>query len=900
MPPLSPRSGKRKIQDLATSEAASHSNDNTICKKICAEELSRDPASDKDKENDAPMPSVDQMPLDKSHKEASTVVGRAAMIGAVHNSSKDDESAVKLSVAARAALFENAICQSGGRGTLPVKRPVTRPHLKQSFSSFNMGLASSTKTNGFPRSAAAKLSTSSAEETNSAVTPPPSGSKGKGATRPGTPKKPELPALAIIKEPVCETPVSSSGTHVEKTGLTVTAQDGGTVFDSPATLAPGNGCEDGDDSVFEDTSLPLPMDEENVAPEESKSAEARVQSSSEDDSNKATVSSEATETAQEAVAAMEDSAQPQESGDASPLKTEVPIPASDRGEAECQNSGALHALHHGVEVLESTPIASSGITEISRRVHRNSSSSTGGKECLMSPEEAAVFDEIDDILNEAMDSECSDVSSCSVAQPAVQPSSTPPRAVEHQQPSHEPLAMPKADSPRTSTKEQPTGQLPRTISSFRKQQRDATPQHCPVVSTPSRMSHDLMHKDDEQLLSLDEKLKALQECVLTQQTVISQATQALNLCQASAEFLGSAEQVEGEKLLLIATQKRLACLNEIQRLKTEGHRSVAGLPKGSLVIKHIRFPINRDSMKDTGGLVYHFLCTVHYRGKVHASQLISSDAIQSKELSALEFDTKIVFSGMDEDFQVQIDIYGLKTVNPVVSHDKKYHIKKETIKMKLSSRGKKTDNIFLTPTISSPGGPNAVRTSSFQSLGSFCLTTSNCGQNTFALSKVPGSFCLEGKASVELSLHADHGLEHRGFLTLFEEVGGFGAWTRFWCLLKGSHLVLWRYPEEEEDKPPVDSIDLRQCITKEVSRLPRTECARAHTFELVIVEPLGARHRDTLTTTRHTTVAITKHRLSADSKEELTIWCTAINNVLSCIRKWDPEAYKAMNIKQFL
>ncbi|KAH7962789.1 hypothetical protein HPB52_017959 [Rhipicephalus sanguineus] len=499
-----------------------------------------------------------------------------------------------------AALFESEISKSGGnngRGTLPLKRPISRPPLKQSFSSLNVGRSSFTKTSVPPLNATAKLSANSAEELGAAVTPPPAENRGKSLARPRTPKKPELPGLAIIKEPEGKTPA------------TKTVDDCG---------------EDADDSVFENGSLSLPHEEDDIA--------------------------------------------------------------------------------------------------------------------------------------------------------------------------HE----------------------------------------------------------------------ALQDNVLAQQTVISQATQALNLCQASAEFLGSAEQVEGEKLLLIATQKRLAYLNEIQRLKVGGDNPASELPRGSLMIKKIRFPINKDALKSSSGFVYHFLCMVQYRGKVHASQLISSDTMRSSEENCLEFDNEIEYSSMDEDFQVQIDLYGLKTISPVVPHDKKYHIKKETIKMKLSSRGRKTDSIFMTPGISSPGGPNAVRTSSFQSLGSFVLTTSNCHQSVFALSKVPGSFCIEGKAFVELQLHADHGLEHHGFL------------------------------------PPIDTIDLRQCITKEVSRLPRTECARAHTFELVIVEPLGSRHRDTLTTTRHATVAITRHRLSADSKDDLIVWCTAFNRVLSCIRKWDPEAYKAMDVKQFV
>lgn len=916
MPPSSPRTAKRKIQDVATSEASLSSDRGATFKKICAGDPVKSPETDKDKENDVPMPSVEQMPRGENPKaELSKLAALGETKGHTGSRTGIDQTVISVSVAARAALFESEISKSGGsngRGTLPLKRPTTRPPLKQSFSSMNVGRAQSfTKTDNPFLNAAAKFSAHSAEELNAAVTPPPAENKGKSFVRPGTPKKPELPGLAIIKEPSDQTLATETDTG--ESAIAADTENAVTLPDASSALQSEGDCDDADDSVFENGSLSLPHEEDDVAQEVSANDVAKIPDEYPGESISCnSVAPSETDQAARSVTAANDG-QPQDVGQTekaisvTPSETETSLPsptvlktetlpsAEVFDEARGEKSGASHRSQcEGAEPLPSAPHAETeGISKVwGHSVNKGS---------VMTPEEAAVFDEIDDILNDAMDSECSD-SSCSSTQPVLQhPPSTPPRnshSTECEQPPSHLMSTPKPASPKASTGQHTTA-LPRTISSFRRQQRDATPQQCMSTFTPSKTSKDIVLGEEEQL-SLDDRLKALQDNVLAQQTVISQATQALNLCQASAEFLGSAEQVEGEKLLLIATQKRLAYLNEIQRLKVGGDNPAIELPRGSLVIKKIRFPINKDALKSSSGFVYHFLCMVQYRGKVHASQLISSDTMQSSDQSCLEFDNGIEYSNMDEDFQVQIDLYGLKTVTPVVPHDKKYHIKKETIKMKLSSKGRKTDSIFMTPGISSPGGPNAVRTSSFQSLGSFILSTSNCHQNVFALSKVPGSFCIEGKAFVELQLHADHGLEHHGFLTLFEEVGGFGAWTRLWCLLKGSHLVFWRYPEEEDSKPPIDTIDLRQCITKEVSRLPRTECARAHTFELVIVEPLGSRHRDTLTTTRHATVAITRHRLSADSKDDLNGWCTTFNKVLSCIRKWDPEAYKAMDVKQFI
>lgn len=49
-------------------------------------------------------------------------------------------------------------------------------------------------------------------------------------------------------------------------------------------------------------------------------------------------------------------------------------------------------------------------------------------------------------------------------------------------------------------------------------------------------------------------MRNLLEDVSKQQTVISQASQALNLCNATVEFSGSSEQVEGERLLLLSSK----------------------------------------------------------------------------------------------------------------------------------------------------------------------------------------------------------------------------------------------------------------------------------------------------------------------------------------------------------
>lgn len=50
------------------------------------------------------------------------------------------------------------------------------------------------------------------------------------------------------------------------------------------------------------------------------------------------------------------------------------------------------------------------------------------------------------------------------------------------------------------------------------------------------------------------KIRALEEEVNKQQNIIAQTSQALNLCSSTPEFSGSTEQVEAERVLLVASK----------------------------------------------------------------------------------------------------------------------------------------------------------------------------------------------------------------------------------------------------------------------------------------------------------------------------------------------------------
>jgi actin-binding protein anillin len=51
-----------------------------------------------------------------------------------------------------------------------------------------------------------------------------------------------------------------------------------------------------------------------------------------------------------------------------------------------------------------------------------------------------------------------------------------------------------------------------------------------------------------------------------------------------------------------------------------------------------------------------------------------------------------------------------------------------------------------------------------------------------------------------MSSELEQNVVEKGFLTMFEDVSGFGAWHRRWCVLEGALLSYWKYPDDEKRK----------------------------------------------------------------------------------------------------
>ncbi|KAK3917217.1 Anillin [Frankliniella fusca] len=586
-----------------------------------------------------------------------------------------------------------------------------------------------------------------------------------------------------------------------------------------------------------------------------------------------------------------------------------------------EHSSGEHSYEDAESSLELGPADNSfgkDILEAAEKVH---SSYLSQKDSMddVSTTESAVLRDMDDFLDEALEDSSDEEHKVS---PPKKSCTTPSKKSDSfhfktciQEPAPEPIlerksprrastkyrAPPPPVTPSSSNEEQ---QLPlmHTVSFYRKQQ-NMTPRtparQVQTQGSPDKTlgSHDQENKEHERNL-VELRVRNLLDEVSKQQTVISQASQALNLCNATVEFSGSAEQVEGERLLLLSTHKRQAALNEIQRLKVEGtlcpqnpsgHDLSNFSEHGTLHIKEITLPVKRDFVRSIAAEdnSHHFVCLAKCQDVVLATSVLS--IANTRDLQGgqtLRFTSSLTLPDLYSNFRVSLEIYTMTCRKEVLPHDVKYHINKKDTKHRMTPKKQKQDSHLLRPPIQSPAGPGAVRSPQFSLIGYVIFSLREIQRTSFTLNKVPYTSPLEGSVQLRLTCDLSLDIEHRGFLTMYEVVSGYGAWHRRWCLLKGEMLSYWKYPDHEKTEIPIGSIDLRSCITEHVGLVTRDLCARLNTFLLETSRPAKPTDEDSLDLVCKGDVTHVRHLLSADTREERVDWCNQLNKALTVIRAW--------------
>uniref|UniRef100_A0A8C0BYY2 Anillin n=1 Tax=Buteo japonicus TaxID=224669 RepID=A0A8C0BYY2_9AVES len=399
-------------------------------------------------------------------------------------------------------------------------------------------------------------------------------------------------------------------------------------------------------------------------------------------------------------------------------------------------------------------------------------------------------------------------------------------------------------------------------------------------------------------VNIKKKMQELNNEINMQQTVIHQASQALNCCFDEEHGKGSQEEAEAERLLLLATEKRTALLEELNKLKSEGPHSKRNKAaststefapsRGSVSISEMRLPLKADfvcgTVQKPEAANYYYVIILRSGAENMVATPLASTA-SSLNGDALTFTTTFIMHDVSNDFEINIEVYSLVQRKEVTSTDKRKKANKSkaiTPKRLLTS--------ITSVTMASPGGPNAVRTTNFILVGSHKLSLSSVGNAKFALDKVPVLSPLEGHIYLKLKCQVDSSVEEKGFLTMFEDVSGFGAWHRRWCVLSGNCISYWTYPDDEKRKHPLGRINLANCTNHQIEPANREFCARPNTFELITVRPQREDDRETLVSQCRDTLCVTKNWLSADTKEERNLWMQKLNQVLVDLRMWQPDA----------
>ncbi|EFO28163.1 hypothetical protein LOAG_00324 [Loa loa] len=369
----------------------------------------------------------------------------------------------------------------------------------------------------------------------------------------------------------------------------------------------------------------------------------------------------------------------------------------------------------------------------------------------------------------------------------------------------------------------------------------------------------------------------LEKAISVQQEQIVQASRALSFCHTTQEFRGSREEVDAQRALLIATERRRALIFVLDRLiqkhATGGvQHSISDGPKGNLTFSDISVRLMRDFVNGhinyhDDQLLFYFIALIRHEETVHHTTLTTSD--EGICSGRLEFPHYIQFRSLPHDFSCTLEIFALRTRRELLRHETKYHIKG-------GNSLKKSQKSMLSPGLVSLGGPSAVIDPSFQRVGHLSLNISSVNKTRFHLSDT--LYPLDGVVEMKVRCYAEDcgTVGYKGFLSLYQPIENIGSWARFWCVLWDGQLRFWRYPEDESMKIPVVSIDLRTCACNEIKPIPVERCPYPNSMQIDVWLPGKCPQKPDRI----------RILMAADRKDEMYSWLNAMNISLRNLTLW--------------
>ncbi|TRY99717.1 hypothetical protein DNTS_016533 [Danionella cerebrum] len=515
-----------------------------------------------------------------------------------------------------------------------------------------------------------------------------------------------------------------------------------------------------------------------------------------------------------------------------------------------------------------------------------------GEKCEVEPPDASSAGEIKE--NQEGESEDDDdfLTPCCILSPlskSVEAAVTPMKIVIN-------ASEPTTDQPPTAADNAPPLY---SIDSYRSQKKIHPPSTQALTSDVEKKIQE--ETSQQKPMNFKGKIMDLNNEAAKLQTVITQTLQALSCCCDEDHGKGSLQEAEAEKLLLVSSEKRAALLAEVSKLREgacaepETQTAMAKPCRGTVCISNIQLPLKVEFVcsAHTGRPTHYFFVLIRY-GPCNIVATPLATAADAQKGDTITFPTSITLQDIRSTFEIDVEVYSLSntpnntcSINP--QQFRSSTRSRVTPKKILNSITKSNQNVTsaVMPAL------GAQRSSNFSLVGSHKITLNSLGQSKFPLDKmkfegkirrllgdefqekVPFLSPLEGHIYLQLHSEGHSNVTHQGFLTMFEDVSGFGAWQRFYFRLEGGHLLYWNYPNEMGSKPADGSLSLYGfCGGRPVER---ECCARPHTFELVETDA----HQ------KSDGQALKKCWFSADSREERSEWMEKLNQTLLDSLTWN-------------
>ncbi|CAH0550334.1 unnamed protein product [Brassicogethes aeneus] len=348
--------------------------------------------------------------------------------------------------------------------------------------------------------------------------------------------------------------------------------------------------------------------------------------------------------------------------------------------------------------------------------------------------------------------------------------------------------------------------------------------------------------------------------VSIQEEFIFQTSKAINFCNRNKKFTFGLEQVEAERLLLIASCTKDILLKE---LKNKDHHELESQDSTNCFIKisNITIPYKYTHMEDTiKDVSTYFVCLATCGTKV-----IASPVIKAKE-GSLKIPIDFLFRKLNRYFELTVSIYALQVNNkkPTVKKTKKSFASPiKLFQMAKNHCHKNVTNV-----------DDEVLQTSFVLWCQMTVDKQNIQDECYKMTSMSRFSQLDDSVFMEVESEVNLKSDVSGFLTIANYDGNGIIWSRRWCSLEGCRLKYWNYPSEELTKAPMGIIDFQYCISKTIGQADRMICPRQKTLQI------QTKNKD----------IITNHLLSCDNADEFHKWQGQLNYVIDSIRKWNCSA----------